>query len=88
MKTQLKFGLSQAKEYAPKWLINATSLIALIIAAKHHLIHELPLLNTHVKALTMAWVNYILDAIQVMLAIAVVFSGEHKHYKDDDGTGH
>lgn len=88
MKTQLKFGLSQAKEYAPKWLINTTSLLALMIAAKHHLISELPLFNDAIKSLAMAWVDYILDTIQVLLAIAVIFSGEHKTSIHNDRTGH
>lgn len=84
MKTKLKFGLSQAAEYAPKWMINTTSVLALLIAAKHHLINELPALSNELKPLIVAWTDYVLDTLQVLLALAVIFSGENKNKYNND----
>lgn len=87
MKTKLKFGLTQAGQYAPKWLINTTSVIAIVIAAKHYLIDGLPILDDGIKAIVNAWTDYILDAAQVALAIAVIFFGEHTNNQLNDSTG-
>lgn len=86
MKHKLKFGLSQVNAYAPKWLINATSLLALFIAAKHQLLNGLPLLANEQKLIASAWVDYVLDAIQVLLAIAVMFFGEREQKNTFDDT--
>ena len=83
MRTKLKFGLNQVNRHAPRWLINTTSVIALVIAAKHHLINNIPVLPVHAKAVTMAWIDYVLDAVQVLLAVAVIFFGEHKNQGND-----
>jgi|GEM_PF-6908033 len=80
---KLKFGLSQVNNHAPKWLINTTALITLLIVAKQGLVNELPVLSAEAKVVTMAWVDYILDALQCVLAIAVIFSGEQKPLKND-----
>lgn len=86
MKRKLKFGLSQVNEYAPKWLINATSLLALVITAKHQILNGLPLLPDNTKLIVTVWVDYLLDIIQVLLAVAVIFSGEHNQKNTDDDT--
>ncbi len=78
MRPNLKFGLSQVSSYAPRWIINASSLIALAIAAKQHLINGLPVLSGEGKLLAMAWVDYLLDTVQVLLAIGVIFFGQQK----------
>lgn len=78
MRLKLKFGLSQVNSYAPRWIINASSLIALAIAAKHHLINGLPVLSGEGKLLAMAWIDYLLDTVQVLLAIGVIFFGQQK----------
>lgn len=83
MKSKLRFGLSQVNNYAPRWLINATSLVAIAIAAKHHLINGLPLLSEPGKQLAMQWTDYLLDSVQVLLAIGVIFFGEHKSEQYD-----
>lgn len=88
MKTKLKFGLSQSGQYAPKWLINTTSVIAIVIAAKHYLIDGLPIIDDDIKTIANAWTDYILDTAQVALAIAVIFFGEHTNNQSkDDRTG-
>lgn len=76
MKTKLKFGLSQMRSYAPKWLINSTSIIALIISAKHYLIQGLPGVDNAVKILAMQWMDYALNLAQVLLALGVIFTSE------------
>ena len=78
MKTRLKFGLSQAGQYAPRWLVNTTSVITLLVAAKHYLVEGLPLLDEQAMQAVSAWVSYVLDICQVLLALAVIFFGEHK----------
>lgn len=83
MKNKLKFGLGQAREYAPHWIINATSIVALIIAAKHYLIYSFPVASNVTKANIDAWVEYGLDIIQVLLALAVIFTGDNKRRVDD-----
>jgi len=77
MKTQLKFGLSQAGQYAPRWLVNTTSVITLLVAAKHYLVEGFPLLGEDARQAVAAWVSYVLDICQVLLALAVIFFGEH-----------
>lgn len=81
MNTKLKFGLSQIGQYAPRWVINATSVIALLIVAKHHIIDGIPELSDALKASLNSWIDYVLDLMQVALAIAVIFFGEHRENK-------
>lgn len=83
MNKKLKFGLSQIGSHAPLWLVNLTSLLALLVAAKHYLIAGLPVDNEQLKIELMAWTNYILDGLQVLLAMTVIFSSEQKHIEDD-----
>lgn len=78
MKTKLKFGLRQSVQYAPKWIINTTSVVALFISARHYLINELPGLDEQAKLLYSVWADYILNTLQVLLAFAVIFIGKHK----------
>lgn len=78
MKQELKFGLSQVKASAPGWMVNATSLLALAIAAKHYLIGNMPMVSQHAKLMAMEWVDYLLDLAQVLMAVAVIFTGKHK----------
>lgn len=75
MKQNLKFGLSQISNYAPVWVVNATSVVVLIITAKHYLIYNLPITTEEVKLIMMTWADYILDVVQVLLAVVVIFSG-------------
>lgn len=84
METKLKFGLSQVNAHAPRWLVNITALLTLVITAKHHLVNGLPLLGDETKVIVTAWLDYILDTIQVLLAITVIFSGESKPQNDND----
>ena len=86
MKTQLKFGLSQAGQYAPRWLVNTTSVITLLVAAKHYLVEGLPLLDEHAMQAVSAWVSYVLDLCQVLLALAVIFFGENTKPIIDDSS--
>lgn len=82
MKTDLKFGLSQSKQYAPKWLINTTSVIALFVSARHYLINEFPGLDEQSRLLFSNWADYLLTVLQVLLALAVIFTGTQKHNYD------
>jgi hypothetical protein len=86
MKTKVKFGLGQAMHYAPKWVINIMSVITLLLTAKHYLINDIPGLKADSKLLVMEWADYILNAAQVLLALVVIFSGEHKAQEDKDDT--
>lgn len=72
----LKFGLSQINSHAPKWLINTAAVLTLLIAAKHQLISGIPSLAEETKLMANAWFDYILDIVQCLLAIAVIFSAE------------
>ena len=81
MNNNLKFGLSQVRNRAPKWVINSTSIVALLIAAKHYLVEDLPGMTTEMKQLFMSWFEYGLNITQVLLALLVIFLGqEGTHY--------
>lgn len=73
---KLKFGLSQISSHPPQWLINTTAVLTLLIAAKHQLITGIPNLAEDAKLIATAWFDYILDIVQCLLAIAVIFSAE------------
>ncbi|MCB0699394.1 MAG: hypothetical protein H6551_12845 [Chitinophagales bacterium] len=75
MNRKLRFGLSQVNTYAPKWLINTTSVVAILIAAKNYLIGGLPNVPHHIKVDIGSWFDYGLNTIQFLLAIAVIFVG-------------
>lgn len=83
MKTKLKFGLSQVNNHAPKWVINTTSIIALLLAAKHYLIDGLPGVSNATKQLVMAWLEYGLNLSQILLALAVIFIGQEQDTNHD-----
>lgn len=83
MKTKLKFGLSQVNNHAPKWIINTTSVIALLLAAKHYLIDGLPGVSDTTKKLVMAWLEYGLNLSQILLALAVIFIGQEQETNHD-----
>ncbi len=76
MRTKLKFGLAEMKGYAPKWLINTTSVVAILLTAKHYLVQGLPSMTDEIKVITGLWVDYVLNVIQVVLALAVIFTSE------------
>lgn len=80
MNNNLKFGLSQVKNRAPKWVVNTTSIVALLIAAKHYLIDELPGIASHTKLLLMGWFEYTLNIVQVLLALSVIFLGQEEEH--------
>ncbi|MEZ5016977.1 MAG: hypothetical protein R2800_07980 [Flavipsychrobacter sp.] len=82
MNKRLRFGLSQVKNSAPKWVINTTSIVALLIAAKHYLIDELPGISVATKQLLMGWFEYGLNTAQVILALGVIFLGQEEQYHD------
>lgn len=83
MNTNLKFGLSQVNNHAPTWLINATSIVAILITAKHFLIDGLPGLEDETKLLAKAWFEYGLNIIQVLLALSVIFLGKKEKTHHD-----
>ena len=83
MKTNLKFGLSQVRNHAPKWVINSTSIVALLIAAKHYLIDGLPGVADDTKLIVAAWFEYGLNIIQVLLALSVIFLGQVQESNHD-----
>ena len=83
MKTGLKFGLSQVATHAPRWLVHTASLVGLLTVAVHYLIDGLPVGRNEIKQQVILWVNYLLDVVQVALAIAVIFTGEQKHIHHD-----
>ncbi len=86
MKTKLKFGLSQVNNHAPRWMIYATSIVALLLTAKHYLIDGLPGVTEETKVILMAWLEYVLNMAQVLLALAVIFVGQETQ-SNHDTTG-
>lgn len=73
MNGKLKYGLAAISDYAPKWMVNSSSVVALLIASKHLLINGMPLDEPMLKSMILKWVNYGLEVVQVLLALAVVF---------------
>lgn len=78
MNKKLRFGLSQVGEYAPKWLINTTSVMAILMTAKNYLVGGLPGVSQDVKIYIGLWFDYGLNIVQFLLAIAVIFVGQQK----------
>lgn len=78
MKAQLRFGLSQINKHAPLWLVNATSIVALLLVAKPLLVTNLPITSELLKKELTDWTDYLLGLIQVLLAIGVILFGEQK----------
>ena len=83
MKAGLKFGLSQVEANAPRWLVHTASLVGLLTVAVHYLVDGLPIGQSEIKQQVIVWANYLLDVVQVVLAIAVIFTGEQKEGKYD-----
>ncbi len=73
MSKQLKYGLSAVNGYAPKWVINTSSVIALIIASKQIIVTGLPIDVPELKSEILKWLDYVLEVMQVCLALAVIF---------------
>lgn len=78
MKTNLKFGLAQVNNNAPNWLVYTTSIIALLLAAKHNLIDSLPGVEDSIKVHVQLWFEYVMNVVQVITALAVIFLGQDK----------
>ena len=80
MKNQLKYGLSAMKGYAPKWVINTSSVVALLITSKQWLITGMPFDMPELKEDILKWLNYFLEVVQVCLALAVIFISKNTDY--------
>lgn len=82
MSKKLRYGLSTGalKGTPPKWLSMATAIVALLIVAKHQLIGDLPSGSEEFKLIVSAWYDYIMEVLQVIFALAVIFTG----YDDDN----
>lgn len=76
MKNNLRFGLQQVNNTAPGWIINTTAFVALLLVAKKYLVTDLPGISDVGRHLLSEWFDYILNVIQLILALAVIFTGE------------
>lgn len=85
MVQKLKFGLAQVSEHAPRWLVYTTSVVAILMVAKDQLVMNIPDVSIHTKKLFIGWANYVLDVLQLVLAIAVIFCGQNNQNDHDTG---
>ncbi|MCB9047165.1 MAG: hypothetical protein H6550_13615 [Chitinophagales bacterium] len=80
---KLKFGSGQINEHAPKWMINAASVLTLLVVAKDNIVNGLPGIDHAMHQIVKAWADYLLDTLQLFLALAVIFTGEQKTGDND-----